>query len=71
MMQQLSLLEVKPLMLPEQVESRQKEIQVLRKVYKKQRDIALSADGRAAYNAAVMANGLKMEIERLEREAVQ
>ena len=69
-MMQLSLLEIKPLMAPEQAESRQKEIQKLKKAYLKQKEIALTAKGREAFNAAVLSNHLKTEIEKLEREVV-
>ncbi len=69
-MMQLSLLEIKPLMAPEQIESRQKEIQKLKKAYLKQKEIALTAKGREAFNAAVLSNHLKTEIEKLEREVV-
>ena len=65
---QLSLLEIKPLMASEQVESRQKEIQKLKKAYSKQKEIALTSNGREAFNSAILANCLKTEIERLERE---
>ena len=67
-MMQLSLLEIKPLMASEQVESRQKEIQKLKKAYSKQKEIALTSNGREAFNSAILANCLKTEIERLERE---
>ena len=67
-MMQLSLLEIKPLMAPEQAESRQKEIQKLKKAYSKQKEIALTSNGREAFNSAILANCLKTEIERLERE---
>ncbi len=67
---QLSLLEIKPLMAPEQAESRQKEIQKLKKAYLKQKEIALTAKGREAFNAAVLSNHLRTEIEKLEREVV-
>ena len=67
-MMQLSLLEIKPLMAPEQTESRQKEIQKLKKAYSKQKEIALTSNGREAFNSAILANSLKTEIERLERE---
>ena len=67
-MMQLSLLEIKPLMASEQVESRQKEIQKLKKAYSKQKEIALTSNGREAFNSAILANSLKTEIERLERE---
>jgi hypothetical protein len=70
-MMQLSLLEIKPLMAPEQIESRQKEIQKLKKAYLKQKEIALTANGREAFNAAVLANHLKTEIERLEKEGIE
>jgi len=69
-MMQLSLLEIKPLMAPEQAESRQKEIQKLKKAYLKQKEIALTAKGREAFNAAVLSNHLRTEIEKLEREVV-
>ena len=69
-MMQLSLLEIKPLMAPEQIESRQKEIQKLKKAYLKQKEIALTAKGREAFNAAVLSNHLRTEIEKLEREVV-
>ena len=69
-MMQLSLLEIKPVMAPEQIESRQKEIQKLKKAYLKQKEIALAAKGREAFNAAVLSNHLKTEIEKLEREVV-
>jgi len=69
-MMQLSLLEIKPLMAPEQAESRQKEIQKLKKAYLKQKEIALTAKGREAFNAAVLSNHLRTEIEKLEKEVV-
>ena len=69
-MMQLSLLEIKPVMAPEQIESRQKEIQKLKKAYLKQKEIALTAKGREAFNAAVLSNHLRTEIEKLEREVV-
>ena len=69
-MMQLSLLEIKPMMAPEQIESRQKEIQKLKKAYLKQKEIALTAKGREAFNAAVLSNHLRTEIEKLEREVV-
>ena len=69
-MMQLSLLEIKPRMAPEQIESRQKEIQKLKKAYLKQKEIALTAKGREAFNAAVLSNHLRTEIEKLEREVV-
>ena len=69
-MMQLSLLEIKPVMAPEQIESRQKEIQKLKKAYLKQKEIALTAKGREAFNAAVLSNHLRTEIEKLEKEVV-
>ena len=69
-MMQLSLLEIKPVIAPEQIESRQKEIQKLKKAYLKQKEIALTAKGREAFNAAVLSNHLRTEIEKLEREVV-
>ena len=69
-MMQLSLLEIKPVIAPEQIESRQKEIQKLKKAYLNQKEIALTAKGREAFNAAVLSNHLKTEIEKLEREVV-
>ena len=66
-MMQLSLLEIKPVMTPEEMESRKKELQKLREAYSKQKEIALTRNGREAYNAAVLANHLKTEIEKMER----
>ena len=71
MMTQLSLLEIKPLVTPEKVESRQKEIQGLKRAYSRQKEIALTGNGREAYNAAILANHLKMEIGRLEKEGIR
>jgi hypothetical protein len=71
MMVQLSLLEVKPLITPEETESREKEIQKLRRAYSKQKEIALTSNGKEAYNAAVLANHLKTEIEKMEKEGIR
>lgn len=70
-MMQLSLLEIRPLMTPEQVESRQREITKRKRAYSKLKEIALTADGMEAYNAAVMAKDLRLEIERLESEVLK
>ena len=70
-MMQLSLLEVKPLITPEETESREKEIQKLRRAYSKQKEIALTSNGKEAYNAAVLANHLKTEIEKMEKEGIR
>ena len=43
-----------------------KRLKELRKAYDVQRGIAESAKGREAYNAAILANYLKMRIQRLE-----
>jgi hypothetical protein len=48
--------------------SYEKDLQKLKKAYLKQKEIARTANGREAFNSAILANCLKTEIERLERE---
>ena len=50
--------------------SYEKDLQKLKKAYLKQKEIALTAKGREAFNAAVLSNHLRTEIEKLEKEAV-
>ena len=68
MMQQLSLLEIKPLMLPEQVESKQKEIMKLRKQYDRLRKDLDTAKGWEARNLILIINDIKRRIAMLEGE---
>ena len=48
-----------------------KRLKELRKAYDVQRSIAESAKGREAYNAAILANYLKMRIQRLEEGDIE
>ena len=48
-----------------------KRLKELRKAYDVQRGIAESAKGREAYNAAILANHLKTEIQRLEEGGIE
>ena len=48
-----------------------KRIKELRRAYDAQRGIAESAKGREAYNAAILANYLKMRIQRLEEGGIE
>ena len=48
-----------------------KRLKELRKAYDVQRGIAESAKGREAYNAAILANYLKMRIQRLEEGGIE
>ena len=50
--------------------SYEKDLQKLKKAYLKQKEVAFTAKGREAFNAAVLSNHLKTEIEKLEREVV-
>ena len=68
MMQQLSLLEIKPLMQPEQVESKQKEIMKLRKQLIRLRKDLDIAKGWEARNLILIINDVKRRITMLEGE---
>ena len=68
MMQQLSLLEIKPLMQPEQVESKQKEIMKLRKQLIRLRKDLDIAKGWEARNLILIINDIKRRIAMLEGE---
>ncbi|MCW6159204.1 MAG: hypothetical protein LVQ63_07000 [Thermoplasmatales archaeon] len=70
-MMQLSLLEIKPVITPEEIESKEKGLQRLKKAYSIQKGIAKTANGREAFNAAVLANHLKTEIEKMEKEWIR
>ena len=48
-----------------------KRLKELRKAYDVQRGIAESAKGREAYNAAILANYLKMRIQSLEEGGIE
>ena len=48
-----------------------KRLKELRKAYDVQRGIAESAKGREAYNAAILANHLRTEIQRLEEGGIE
>ena len=48
-----------------------KRLKELRRAYDVQRGIAESAKGREAYNAAILANYLKMRIQRLEEGGIE
>ena len=52
-------------------ESVVKRLKELRKAYDVQRGIAESAKGREAYNAAILANYLKMRIQSLEEGGIK
>ena len=52
-------------------ESVVKRLKELRKAYDVQRGIAESAKGREAYNAAILANYLKMRIQSLEEGGIE
>lgn len=43
----------------------------VKRAYSRQKEIALTGNGREAYNAAILANHLKMEIGRLEKEGIR
>ena len=48
-----------------------KRLKELRRAYDVQRGIVESAKGREAYNAAILANHLKAEIQRLEKGGIE
>ena len=48
-----------------------KRIKELRRAYDAQRGIAESAKGREAYNAAILANHLRTEIQKLEKGGIE
>ena len=52
-------------------DSMAKRLKELRRAYDVQRGIAESAKGREAYNAAILANHLKTEIQRLEKGGIE
>ena len=52
-------------------DSMAKRLKELRKAYDVQRGIAESAKGREAYNAAILANYLKMRIQSLEEGGIE